>query len=297
MRKDKPTFITIIILFIVFLGLSIYGGILKSNIEGGNSSDNINKEFFYSGSLYFYDENSDLLGTYTCSSEVCGYATSSEEEYLENYYVSDEKIDLGIINDDYVLLIDGENIILYSISLNMSVLTFEEVKYYDTYNSENYILVKLDGKWGALSIDNFSRNIEIMYDELSLADNTVNDVLDGSILYAKFNEEYFIIDSKNNVLSEKFTSKIVDYTSEYIITYDEEIYSVYDYEGNKLINYDFSYYTKSDSYYAFVYNNYLLVYSDLLEKYIELINIGEYTEITIEDFENSYKIYIDGQEF
>lgn len=295
MRKDKPTFITLLVLFVVFLGMSIYGGVVKYNNREISTGENVNKEFYYSGSLYFYDEVGELLGTYKCVTDTCGYAISADETYLDYYYSSGETYEIGTVNSDYVFLQDGENVILYNFSLGFDILTFEEIKFYNTTNTENFVLVKLNGLWGAITLSDLSRNIEIMYEELSIGDITSGDYLSGNYLLAKFNNMYYIIDNKNITLSEKFSSEIVDYTEKYIITYDD-FYHVYDYEGNEVINFDLSYYTKSDNYYAFVYNNFLIIYSDLSSGYIEAINIDDYTDIAIEEDENGYKIYVDDVE-
>lgn len=294
MKKDKPTGITIILLFILFLSISIYGGILKLNNEEV-VIENTNQDFYFNGSLYFYSDANELLGTYECKTLECGYAQSSDETFIDYYYVSENDYEIGIISNSFVILQDGEEIFIYNFSLNSIVVEFEDLKYYNTSNSENIILVKENGFWGARSLTSLLPDVEVMYDELSIANNVVDGLLDSSHLLAKFNNEYFIVDNLNNTLSVKFSSEIVDYTNDFIITYDE-FYHVFDYEGNELLNYELSYYTKSENYYVFVYNNYVLIYDDLFSTYINYITISDYEEISIiESNDGTYAVYVDGE--
>lgn len=294
MKKDLPTFIVILLLFLVSLSGSIYGFVLKFNSnEFNNTLENTNKDFYFNGSLYFYSNEGELLGNYDCLNEDCGYIKSDDENFINYYYESAENIDFGVINDSFVFLQDGDEKFLYAITLASKILTYEEVKYYDTFNTENYILVKYEGYWGAVSLSDLSRNVEFKYDELSLADNLINNELDGSTILAKLNGLYYLIDNEDNIISESFSNQIVYYNTDSIVTYDET-YNVYDYNGNKKISYDFKYFDKTTNYFVFVFNNYLLVYDDLSNKYIDMYTISDYSDIRIEEDNSLLSIYIDG---
>ena len=71
MKKNNiGVLIIMIVLLIIALPAAIYGTYMHFQKD---SLSNKNKEFYYEGKLFFYD-NDTLLGTYTCKSENCGYA-------------------------------------------------------------------------------------------------------------------------------------------------------------------------------------------------------------------------------
>lgn len=290
MRKDKPTFYTIVVLLIIFIPMSIYGTYLKLNET--TEVYNVNEDFYFNGSLYFY-ENGNLLGTYECIS-TCGYATSSEEEFIDNYYTDGTTENLGIINSTFTFLQDGEDIFMYNISSGTKLLSYENIKFYNTVNNENIVIVKFGDFWGAVSLDNMTPSITIKYDELSIGNITTDGVLDANYVLAKSSGSYMIIDSENKQISSSFDNEIVDYTKEYIITYNEK-YQFYSYEGEEYLDkYEITDYKVTENYIAVYYNKYILVYSDISSSYKDLYVVNDYETFELVEENNIPIVYIDG---
>lgn len=288
MNANKPTFYVMIIMFILCLSLSIYGGFII--YEENKELTNDFQEFYFDGKLYFY-ENENLLGTYECVNDFCGYATSSSEEFLLDYYTGGTISNLGIINSDYVFLQDGEEIFLYSISLEMKLNTFDEIKFYDTYISENYVLVSIDGLWGAISLSNLRTTISAMYEELSVLNLTSYDKLTGEYLLAKVNGESFIINSSGEIVSDRYTENIVYADENYIVTNDY-YYRVYDYFANELLtNYNLTGFDYSENYYVVVWDDYAVVYTYFSLPYIEYFNLSSNGEVTIVEENQGYTVF------
>lgn len=290
MKKDKPTGIVIIVLFVFFLSISIYGGVLKKELA--NSFLNLNKDFYFLGELYFYDDEGEFITTYECVTDSCGYAVSGSEEYLTYYYENGDMEHLDIINDEYVFLQDGDDVILYNLILSSVILTFEEIKFYNVENTGNYIFVKLDGLWGTFSLTTLSNNIEYKYDELSIGKFYNGTKLNGLYVYAKSGNSSYIVNNFDKVLSASFTEEVVDYTTSAIVTYNE-YYNVFNYSGELILTSDFTYYTRSDNYFALVSGNDLFIYNNLTSGYIEVYSVDNFNEITILETEDGYEVYAD----
>ncbi len=293
MGSNKPTLYVMIVLFVTFLSLSIYGA--YAMYDENKEITNDNKEFYFNGKLYFY-QNEELLGTYECANDFCGYATSFEEEYITDYFTGGTVSNLGIINSDYVFLQDGEEIFLYSISLEMKINIYEEIKFYNTYSSENYILVKSDGLWGAVSLTTLRPVISVMYEELSVLNISSYGKLSGKYLLAKLNGESFIITSEGELASQRYTGEVAFADENYIVLYDES-YHIYDFEGTEyLSSYTVTQIDYSDNYYVVVWDNYAVVYSYFSLSYIEYLNLNNNGVVTIVEENGLYTIYEDGNE-
>ena len=253
-KNKKHVFIIIIVLLAIFLSLGLGGFILA--LEGAQSSliskapTNIDREFFYEGFLYFYDENEKLVGVYECQNKSghCGYAleTIDDNSYSLNYY-NDETIDeVKMINNKYAFIVDAitkddssNKIYLYNILDSRIVLELVAIKNYTIGIEENrYIVKNADGKWGVLSMD--SENpvtiIPFEYDYIGVKDNK-NEF--GYLIADKYvgykENQWYVIDNNNANLSAAYNNMIADYNGNYVIT-KALYYYLSDYTGNLLYN-------------------------------------------------------------
>ena len=289
MKRNRPTFYTLIVLIVLFSIFSVYGYILKSD-GSGNIVDNPNKEFYYKNKLYFYKKD-NLLGKYDCVSDNCGYASSMKEDIII-YPYDGILTTLGIINNRYAFIEDDNKIYLFDIISNKNLIEFDGIKYYDSNIENNLLIAKKDDKWGVLSLDNLQTVVPFSYESISLANNVLDNVLKSDKFLVSNGNEYFLINNKNEVISKMFSSKIIDYNDKFVIT-KSEAYKIYDYEGNQVISqFVFTNYNKVSDYYVFRYNNYVLVYNDLSNKYLKYYDIDVNLDYDIRLENNDINIYV-----
>lgn len=294
MKNDKPTFYTICILFSIFFILSCYSTYVV--YDANKVPVNVNHDFYFMGDLYFYDSSDLEIARYTCNTESCGFASSYEEEYIDNYYKDGTLSDLGIVNSNYVFIEDGDEVILFNLSLNDTVIVIDKLKFYDVKINENYILINVDGLWGSLSLSNMTPLIPAIYDQLSISKNLDGVNLDGTILLASSDNEYFIIDNEDNLLSTKFSEKIVDYNHDFIFTCDQYCH-VFNYDGYEfLTSYTIDDIIRTNNFYGIIQGDYLMVYKEFNDKYLGIYDISEYENIEIVDVVIGYTVVADGVE-
>jgi hypothetical protein len=300
MKKDKPTFIFIIIMCIIFVPLATYGTVLKINDSNIKKNSN-SQEFYYKGTLNFY-ENNTLLGTYTCNSTLessCGYSTNYNDplESNINIYQSGTKENLGIINHKYAFIKDGSNNYLYSIAINKTITQIDAIKFYNTNLKDNLVLVKINGKWGLMSLDTMQMVLAANYDDLFLINN-YSDSLDTDMLIAKDGNNYEIIDKTGKVLSNQYTNYIYSYSKngKILAVKNVNIYNLYTFDGLSYLGY----YTInniffSDNYFAIVdtaNNLYIFKIQQAVPVYSQ--KITNYKNISLKENGAILELYIDG---
>ena len=177
--KNKITLVVILVLLICFISLGTYGYIVKLNTLKEEIPENINKEFKFYGSLYFYD-NEELLGTYKCNYDTCDYASTmiDDNNYSLNYYkeATEEKVEL--INKRYAFINDSktnnkDEIILYDVINQNVVSTLSGIKNYSIGIDNDYIIVRNhENKWGVMKMSgNAGLIIDYQYDFIGLINN------------------------------------------------------------------------------------------------------------------------------
>lgn len=251
-KTEKVAFIVILVLLVLFLPLTGYSIYLKlTHVDIVNNIENKDKEFFYDGKLWFYDENKELLGTYECQTKTCDYGFSFENDskYPLDSFVSLEKKTLPMIRNRYVFIKDTEeslsNIIHFYDLENPSIhMIYQSVKNYQVgIENDLFIVESEEGKFGVLQVSAMpSLIIPYEYDFIGLLNNQ-ND--DGEILADYFvalkDGEWMIIDNKNAKFTEGITNSIVDFNGKNIITKDTLLhYHLIDYDNNDLLEGDFS---------------------------------------------------------
>ena len=186
MKTKKSTLITIIVLLVIFLPLAIYG--TYASHRGEVEVKNVNKDFYFNGFLYFYDESGKEKGRYECVSTDCGYVNTiiDDDEYNINYYEDGQEEKLAYSNNDFALIQDNAEIFVYSLKLNQRIVTFKAVKdYHAKINGEAIIAQNEEGKWGVLMLPNMTTIIPYEYDFIGLANKLVDGKLDISTLIVK----------------------------------------------------------------------------------------------------------------
>ena len=135
MEKNKYTLITIIALLTVILPLTIYGTYKHIML-----TTNFQRQFKYNGKLWFYDGKS-LIGTYTCQSKECDYATYKDGTKAK------------VIRNTFVFLNDNGKTLLYKIKSKAVIGKYDMVDA-DMANNNYFIMKAKDDEelWGALEI-------------------------------------------------------------------------------------------------------------------------------------------------
>lgn len=219
MKKNKiGVLISIVFLLCIFLPGAIYGTYMhyKNEALGGN----INKEFYYEGKLYFYN-NDKLLGIYQCKTHNCNYAKNSihNEEFEE---FNKEETIIKTINNKYAFIEDGDKIVLFDIEKESSIIEYKEIKNYSIGIDGNYYLVKNNADlWGLIKVENsISVAIPNTYKYLGLTNKlSENNKLDASKLIAKTDSEWQLITKQNNIVLSS-NELITDYSNYFVITSD-----------------------------------------------------------------------------
>ena len=271
MKENKGVFYTIIILLIVFLPLTIFGYINNKKIE-----NNSEKKLYHNGYLWFYD-NEELLGKYECSTKSCSLAKSTipDKEYKIKYYTEGTNEDIDIINNKYVFINDGTEIIFYDIHTDSVLTKYKSINTYNSnLNNNEYILENIDGLWGVLSFTNdIASIIPFEYDFIGLSkDLNDSDFINTDYYLVKKDNEWYVIDKENNIVTNKYYNiyeyKILD---NFIGVVSDNKLDIYDLDGNITNSFDID--TNYKTLDILVENNNIKVIIDDEEKYnIEITN-------------------------
>ncbi len=233
-KNDKPVLFIIIILLLIIAPLALYGTYMSfstrsDNVSTGNSNNSSN-----SNNLDLYVDGS-LVGTYTCISEGCNYATSSNEDILSDYYIGDNLYLPEI--DGKIFISDNNKVLLYDIANSVVLEEYEEIKFYNSNtNTQNIFFAKQNGKWGAVSLVDYEIiNIPFEYDSMSVNGIMIDDVLSTEQVLVSKDSKWFLIDGNGNKLTNESNDKVENYTDKYIFLKGDFI-EVYDYDGNLVSN-------------------------------------------------------------
>ncbi len=296
MKTKKSTLYTIIALLVIFVPLTSYGIYQKITSKVENiTKENPNHDFYYQGRLYFYDEQGNFLGNYTCGADNCGHVKTiiDDESYNLNYYADGTQEYLNYENNDYAFVSDGKNIILYSFKLKAPIITYSEVKDYHTTNNHNYLIAKKDGKWGVLNLNSLTNVIDYTFDFIGLPNKVVDGVLQTDNFIAFKDNRWYILDAEGNPKNNGVLAPIIAFNPNYILTNEKEIF---DYESNKVpINVSYKDIALVDGYTVLVTNNNtVLVYSDLKGLILATTTVSDYKTINFEYADGVIIIYLDG---
>ena len=266
MKQTKITLVIIIILLSISIIGGGYGAVLSLSGYNKVEPENERKQFHFEGKLYFYTAN-ELLGTYTCQNDDCGYATITidDNKVSLNYYDEYDTPSLKMINKKYAFIEDGtNNIILYDIVNQKELEKFSAVKYYGEDLENGYIIVKNNDFWGVVQLTDtsFVQPIKFKYTFIGVSDkyDEENDELKADKFVVKDVNGWKVISNKDVDISAYFLSEIYDYNDEYVITKSNNVFFLNDMNGVPLTSYNF---TAMD----FI-GNYVGVLNDANEYYI-----------------------------
>lgn len=259
MVNKEGTLITIIVLLLIFLPLTIVGYIYKDKEV---IQENPNHEFKYNNMLWFYNDNNEVISKYKCITNECGYATTLIDDNEYNIeYQSIDNINTNKISNDYAFIKDGEDIFFYNINTGSSLIKLNGIKNYGyELSNDSYIIKDDNNKWGILSFSNgLNRIIDNKYDFISLKNNKIdNNVLDIKKMIVKDNNNWYLIDIDDKVLTSEFNEVIYDYDDNFIYTKN----GIFKYNGKEIVN---GIINKEviDNYIVIKTNEYLYIFDDL----------------------------------
>jgi len=257
-NKNRGTLILIIIFLSIFSILGIWGAV--ANFMGVNKEEieilNTNHEFKFNGKLYFYDGDNEI-GTYTCKTSDCDYATLTidDKDYSLNSYDT-ENLKTTLIDNKYAFIDDG-GIILYDVTKQRKISDYKAIKNYEIPLANNlYILQDVDGLWGVVKLGNVAATvINYEYDFIG-CNKTLNENNELSVdLFAVKDTNGWKIINNNNIIQGKYyLNEIYDYNESYVITKSKDnFYYLNSIDGDQLFSYDF-------------------IKLDFISKYVEVIN-------------------------
>lgn len=236
MKDNKFVLPVLIVLLAIFLPLSIYG--IFSNKNSIFFKDNPNHEHKFNNKLYYYDDNDNLLGYYECTSDKCDDAKTTIDDENNIYYDKGKDNKISILSNNNVFIQDGDNIKLYNLNSQVSLLELKLIKNYSTTIDDNLLIVKsIDNKYGIMDLDTVNYKIMPEYDYLAINNSFDGEKLMASKLIAKKNNAYYLINSDNNKLTTEFNNSIYDYNDNIIVCSDNDKYIIYKYDGTKILDY------------------------------------------------------------
>ena len=304
-KSNKGVLILIIVLLVIFTGLSAWG--ISAKLMGVNKPpepENVNREFKFNNKLYFYDMLT-LVGTYECKTSSCDYAkgTIDDSTYSLNYYSKASDSSTSLISKRYAFLTDGsENIILYDVVNSSVVNTFKAVKNYGIGIDNNYyILEDLNNKWGVMKIDSTAGlTIDYSYDFVGLHDELKEGttLLNSDVFVVKNNEGWKLVSNTNVDKSAYFTNQIYDYNDKYVITKNGSYYYIYSIASANLLMSNLFSYTKFIGDYIAVIdsnNDYYLLNPETLMSVSQKYKITSPEEVTLEETTSGISLSIGGE--
>lgn len=219
MKKNVFYVPLIVILLILFVPAAIYGLYkhkFPSNQIEPTESDNV---------LIFKSINGETLGKYKCITDNCSFASVS--------IANNETKTLGIINDTYAFIND-DSLFIYNFINSEKIMELTSIVSYSDVS--NYLIsINKDNKYGVLSVNDMKYIIDSKYNSIS----TKNIDNLNPIFYINDNNEYYLMDVNNTILTNKYNSEIVNYNDSYLIIKNNDMFDVVDYNNNLLNTNDY----------------------------------------------------------
>lgn len=242
------------------------------NLNDLKISNNYSYLNYFDGSLYFYEdkEETKIIGKYECNNknngDILDTCNVARESVFNTSKVDESTNRLPIINKRYVFIYDAlnsknPNVVLYDLVDNKALIKYKEVDTGIYKNSDNpfmevnelkIIAINKNGKYGVITLDKDGAHglIGFNYDKIERWNNN----------YLAYDGKYLIIgkeglDSQGEGLTEKYDKKIVNYNGKYVVTEDNNKYSIYDVKGEKINNNEFKHIELRDKYYIVIDSN------------------------------------------
>ena len=251
-EHKKVAFIITIVLLAIFLPFTVLSIIFHKKYVDGNP----NHDFHYNNKLWFYDESGNLVGTYDCNSESCGYAqeTIRDPLYGINYFKAATTEPVAFINNRFAVISDSQNastdIFVYDVVNGTKTDTFLGYKMYFVGIQDDYLItINNEGKYGVVKLgDVIKPVIEYQYDFIALQNERANGSkkIKSDKFIAQMDGVWKLIDTSNNTVTSSFSSPIVSYDDRNIVVKSteaetdeyysgEEEYRLYSYDGAQLL--------------------------------------------------------------
>ena len=306
--KNKAVLWVIVVLLIVCSAMSGYGYFVHVDKIKNPPPENPNKEFKLNNKLWFYSKNKELLGTYTCKNEYCGYAKSyiDDSSYETNYYKGKTDTEISLINDRYAFINDttkknGNDIVLYDVVNQKEVRKLTAIKNYGIGLANQLMIVRDENlKWGIMKMNNNAGMIiDFKYNFIGAKEayDDETDLLRSDAFIVSDENGWKIISDSDADISKYFINQIYDYIDGYVITTNRGYYylntmsgeSIND-EANKGMQF-VSHYVKilapTKAVYIMDLNTKQKVTEDYFVNSIDAVETGE----TL----NGVEVYVDGE--
>ena len=289
MKENRATLITILVLLGIFGSITLFGTLVK--LKNRVSSSNPNHEFYFNNELYFYDENDELLGTYACSTDNCGYIKTiiDDNKYGIDYYKDGTMDELKVYNDEYAYIQDGDKVLQYSFASEKVTQEFSAFKNYNTEIEKGIVFFQKDNKWGVFSLTN-DMVLNYGYSYIGLKNNVEEGILKADSYIAAKDNNWYILNEAFEAESVPLSKEIKTYSKDYIICSDR---TIYDYNGNEVMSSDyFKDIQLVNNYIIGITNtNIAIVYLKPNEEAIGYANLGDYSNLKIEVSDNAMNFY------
>lgn len=281
-KENKSILVIIIVLLIIFLPLSLLGIYLnfvnvltdKTDTDLSNNSNISSNEKYKDGTLYFYDSDNNLLGTYTCIDTKCSYGKSKidDSQYAINY-LNTKSQDFNIVNNQFIFINESNKYKLYDITNKKVIAEYDQVKNYNNMMQEDLYIVMNNNKWGVIKIgETIETIIDFQYDFIGLIDNidSSSNLLNSDNYVVKKDGIWYIIDKENDLISNPLSNEISSYNDVLIGVKSDNTYYLYDYYGQRKLDINgFNYISFTNKYINIVdKNNNLYVYDYINDKKI-----------------------------
>ena len=280
------------------------------NIYEGLASSKISNLNYFDGKLYIYkdDIKSELIGVYTCSNKnILNSADDSfknctiaqESFFSTNEIETDNTENLGLLpifNDRYAFIEDTldtskPTITLYDLKDKKTLSKYSSVDAGNYTTEPNLTFIETEeayvmasnksNKYGVIKIskDRVSSAIHFEYNKI--------EKIKEYFMATGNADNYMLIDSKGEIITDKLGRKIVDYNGEHLKTMDSSgRYYVSDFKGYSFDSTGYLDITLGSDFYAVVTSNYnldLAKYDDPTFSLSRQIDIGA-------NYQNNYTV-------
>ncbi len=299
MENKKAVLITIVVLLFIFTPLTVMGAFFKANVNP--LEENPSHDFYYKGSLWFYDTYDKLMSTYKCLTETCEFTKPviDDSNYGVKYYQDGSLDKLWIIDDKYTFITDGVTVYLFNVESGRPLQSYKAVKNYNVKLENNtFIIQNNKDLWGVLTVgNNLGSVLPFEYDFIGLKEK---EIVNGTFPVTEFivekDSKWYLVDLKNSSLTAEIPTPIIDYNNQYLFSKSNDRIRIYSYDGTEhLLNYRIKDYVIADDYYGIITDSFLIVYHNLEDNYLKFIPLTrEATDITLEKDNNKLVVKFNG---
>lgn len=213
MKNNKFGLIIIVPLLIIGVLASIVSLYQSKKLQ--NEAGNLNHEHKLNGKLYYYNEEDELVGFYTCTDPNCEDATTTVDETYNHseYEYTSTTIPL---NDNKVFIKDGNIKLVQLNGLNEAgkISEFDSIKNYGGL-LKDFIIVESDGKWGMLNAE-YKISLPLEYDFIGASADF------GQEKFVAYKDGQYQIVNSRNIKVDSQLKPIVDFDASHVYLYDEQ---------------------------------------------------------------------------